>query len=49
MRVTGHKTAAMFSHYADHKTEEEFLNMLTVTNDTWGNLFKKEMNYKSIQ
>jgi integrase len=49
MRATGHKTAAMFSHYADHKTEEEFLNMLTASTDAWGTLFIKEMNNERIQ
>ncbi len=46
MRVTGHKTSEIFSHYADHKTEEEFNNLLIASNNLWDEiLIKKDVNH----
>ncbi len=38
MRVTGHLTQAVFSHYADHKVEEDFKNLINVNQEIWNEI-----------
>jgi hypothetical protein len=38
MRITGHKTLAVFEEYADHLTDKNLADMATAAGEVFGNI-----------
>jgi integrase len=43
MRATGHKTASVYSHYADHRLESEFKNLVNINSEIWRNILLEKV------